>query len=160
MVNIENSLKGGDGVALEQQTGFLLQLAHQSARRVFNKALEPLNIQAKHLGVLAAVAGNRSFSQKQVANHLELDKSSVVLIVDDLERLKLAQRRKYPNDRRAHALQITEKGRRLVNEAAKIAAEVDRKIFAGLSPPGRRRLDEALLRIIRNCEIPREEKLK
>jgi DNA-binding MarR family transcriptional regulator len=142
-----------DASALEQQTGFLLQLAHQGARRVFNAALDPLKIQAKHLGVLMALCGGESLTQIQLANRLELDKSSVVLIVDDLERLELAHRRVHPNDRRAYVLEITSRGRRIVSEAKQIAFVVDREIFAGLSRNDRVRLDRALSRIAQNCQM-------
>jgi DNA-binding MarR family transcriptional regulator len=136
---------------LERQTGFLLQLAHQGARRLFNGALEPLKIQAKHLGVLMALSDDESLTQVQLAKRLELDKSSMVLIVDELERLELANRHTHPNDRRAYVLEITGRGRRVVGAAKKIAVAADREIFAGLSPNERSLLDRALSIVIANC---------
>src|SRR5215510_15508530 len=77
----------------DQRTGFFLQLAHQRTRRVYNQALRNLRIETRHLGVLTALASNEALNQKQFVEQLELDKSSVVLIIDDLERLGLAERR-------------------------------------------------------------------
>jgi DNA-binding MarR family transcriptional regulator len=140
-----------DSSSLAQQAGFLLQLAHQGARRVFNEALGPLNIQAKHLGVLMALGGKEALSQIQISRRLELDKSSVVLIVDDLERLGFAQRKANPNDRRAHVLEITTSGQQVVSKARQIAIAADEAIFAGLSARDRINLDRALSTVIRNC---------
>jgi DNA-binding MarR family transcriptional regulator len=151
MTTANKGSKRIDVTTLEQQTGFLLQLAHQAARRVFNEGLSPLKIQAKHLGVLMALCGGESLTQIQLANRLELDKSSVVLIVDELERLQLAHRRVHPNDRRAHVLEITSRGRRVVSEAKQIAIVADKQIFAGLTRNDRVRLDGALSRIAQNC---------
>jgi DNA-binding MarR family transcriptional regulator len=145
-----------DAGTLEHQTGFLLQLAHQGARRVFNEGLDALKIQAKHLSVLMALCGGEPLTQIQLAKRLELDKSSTVLIVDDLERLELAQRCHHPKDRRANVLEITRKGRRVVSDAKQIAAAVDRTVFAGLSRSVRRRLDQALSRIVANCQASRK----
>lgn len=89
---------------------------------------------------------------------LELDKSSVVLIIDDLERLGLAKRCPDPQDRRAHAVQITEQGRKSLRAAQRIAERLGRKIFAGLSQNERKLLDLAVWRIIRNCEGLQKEK--
>jgi DNA-binding MarR family transcriptional regulator len=158
MASVDKSSKGPERMGLERETGFLLQLAHQRARRAFNEALAPLHIQAKHVGVLATLSGNRPFNQKELADQLELDKSMVVLIVDDLERLQLAHRHRDASDRRAHALQITEKGRQVTKSAMRIAAVVNRKVLDGFSHDGRRRFNQALLRVIQNCKISRGEK--
>jgi MarR family transcriptional regulator, lower aerobic nicotinate degradation pathway regulator len=160
MIKADATSKRADAATLEQQTGFLLQLAHQGARRVFNEALKRLEIQAKHLGVLMALCSGEPLTQIQLANRLELDKSSVVLIVDDLERLELAHRRVHPNDRRAHVLEITSKGRGVVSKAKQIAIAVDRHIFAGLSRSDRVRLDQALSAIVQNCHARRGETMK
>jgi DNA-binding MarR family transcriptional regulator len=138
---------------IDQQTTFLLQWAHRRALRAFNAALHPLQIEARHLGVLMALAEtDQPLNQKQLADHLELDKSSVVLIMDDLERVRMAQRGRDPRDRRAHALEITERGRECLARAQAIADQLTRKILADISQPERKRLDDSLRRIIQNCE--------
>lgn len=141
--------------APDQRTGFLLQQAHQRTRRAFNEALRALQIETRHLGVLTALAGDNALNQKQLVEQLDLDKSAVVLIVDDLERLGLARRRPAPRDRRAHSVQITERGRQRLKRAQRIAVRLGRRIFRGLNHDERRQLDRVLLQIIQNCEIRR-----
>jgi MarR family transcriptional regulator, lower aerobic nicotinate degradation pathway regulator len=140
-------------IPIDQQTTFLLQWAHRRALRAFNSALRPLQIEARHLGALMALeATGVPLHQKQLAAQLELDKSSVVLIMDDLERLRMAQRRRDPRDRRAHVLGITDRGRECLGQAQTIAEQLSRTILAGISQTERKRLDAALWRIIRNCQ--------
>jgi DNA-binding MarR family transcriptional regulator len=138
-------------MAPNQQTGFLLQWAHQRAKNIFNAKLGPLRIETRHLGVLMLLAASPGLNQKEVVEQLELDKSSVVLILDDLERLGLAKRLPNPRDRRAHTLQITARGRARLTAAKRTAARLGRDIFAGLTSKQRRDLDRALARIITNC---------
>ena len=146
--------------APDQRTGFLLSLAHQLTRKGFNRALRPLEIETRHLGVLSAIAAHGALSQARIVELLALDKSVVVLIVDDLERLGLAKRGRVRADRRAHAVQITGEGRKRLAAAQGIAKRFGCAVFAGLSQDDRSRLDHLLQRIIMNChEINREERL-
>jgi MarR family transcriptional regulator, lower aerobic nicotinate degradation pathway regulator len=138
--------------SLDQRTGFLLRLAHQWTRRAFNDALRPLGIEARHFGVLSAIAEHGALSQKRFVEWLGLDKSVVVLIVDELERLRLAQRQRDPDDRRAHAVQITQEGRTCLRAAQGIAERLGRTVFSGLSQNDRKQLDGFLMRIIVNCQ--------
>ncbi len=136
----------------DQRTGFLLRLAHQFTWKEFNDALRPAGIEARHLGVLTAVADHGTLSQARCVELLGLDKSVVVLIVDDLERLGLAQRKPDPHDRRAHAIQVTKKGQESLKAAKAIAERLGRTVFAGLTQKERTELDELLSRIIMNCQ--------
>jgi MarR family transcriptional regulator, lower aerobic nicotinate degradation pathway regulator len=144
-------------VGPDQRTGALLQSAHQWTRRLFNDALRPTGIETRHLGVLTALSSGEELNQKQLVDRLELDKSAVVLILDDLERLGLAQRQRNPRDRRAHTLQLTEDGRRRLRTAQEIATGLGRKVFAGLTKSDRERLDRILSQIIENCRAERAE---
>ncbi len=134
-----------------QRTGFLLQSAHQKARKALNARLRTLRIETRHLGVLTLLASSPGLRQKELIERLDLDKSSVVLILDDLERLGLAKRCPDPHDRRSHALQITSRGRARLAVAKRIADRLARTIFDGFTRRQRKDLDHALERIIANC---------
>lgn len=136
----------------EQRTGFLIALTHQLTRKGLHEALRPLGIEARHFGLLTAIAAHGGLSQARLMELLGLDKSVVVLIVDDLERLGLAERRGNPTDRRAHAIHITKKGRKRTKAAQRTAEQLGRTVFAGLSPRDRKQFDELLKQIIMNCQ--------
>lgn len=62
-------------------------------------------------GTLVLIDRNQGMSQSSLARALSLDRSTMVAVIDQLERRGLVQRRKDPLDRRRHALHLTEGGR-------------------------------------------------
>ncbi|MGD1105028.1 MAG: MarR family transcriptional regulator [Terriglobia bacterium] len=136
--------------APDQRTAFLLQRAHQWTNRTFNEALRTLQIDTPHFEVLSALAACEALTQTQMARCLDIDRSVIVGIVNQLERLGLAQRHPIPRNRLAHTAQITREGRQRLYAAQKIAVPAGGKIFAGLSQSEREQLDRTLLHIIRN----------
>jgi DNA-binding MarR family transcriptional regulator len=63
-------------------------------------------------------------TQIQLAALADLDKTTMVSTVDDLERLGLAERRPSATDRRARIIAVTEKGRLAAEEGQRIVDEV------------------------------------
>jgi DNA-binding MarR family transcriptional regulator len=62
--------------------------------------------------VFSLVATNESLSQIAIGEVLSMDRASTMAIIDKLEAAGLLERRKAIHDRRVHALQLTEKGRK------------------------------------------------
>jgi DNA-binding MarR family transcriptional regulator len=83
--------------------------------------------------------------QQQIGSAMGIDPSTMVSLVDELERAGLAERRPHAQDRRAREVLITPKGRRTPQRARRLAEEVEDGVLQGLSPAERRRLI-ALLR--------------
>jgi DNA-binding MarR family transcriptional regulator len=90
---------------------------------------------------------------------LEIDKSSAVYIVDDLERLGLATREPDANDRRANAVQITRKGRKLFADSLEIAQRVQSRAVNSFTTTDIAALRALLKRLLENLPngLPREE---
>jgi DNA-binding MarR family transcriptional regulator len=127
--------------------GMLLATAHHNARRALQEGLRPLGIEARHITVLTALAQQEAISQRQLGRRLGLDKSTVVRILDELERLGLASRLRTEHDRRAYTIQLTPQGRERVHEADKIAAAVGHDLFGRLDPAEREQLVASLTKI-------------
>jgi DNA-binding MarR family transcriptional regulator len=69
-----------------------------------------------------------------------IDPSTMVALIDELERAGLAQRRPHPNDRRAREVVITPKGRRTVEQGRSLARDVEDDVLKGLASTERRQL--------------------
>ncbi len=54
---------------------------------------------------------DRDLSQQDLSRRLLVDKSNLTDLIDTLEELDFVRRRKEPQDRRFHRLELTEKGR-------------------------------------------------
>ena len=65
-------------------------------------------------------------TQIELAEISDLDKTTMVVTVDELEKAGLAERRQSSTDRRARIIAVTEEGRRTVAEGSKIADRVHR----------------------------------
>lgn len=76
-------------------------------------------------------------TQIQIAALSFLDKTTMVSTVDELERRGLAERRPSATDRRARVIAVTEKGRRVAEEAQEIVDRVHGEALAGVAPESR-----------------------
>jgi DNA-binding MarR family transcriptional regulator len=136
----------------DQPIGYQLYLAHRFARAAANRALKEHGIDLRHLGVLGELARRGPCSQRQLIDAGQLDKSSMVHVVDDLERAGLAGRERDPNDRRAHAVRITDAGRQRLAAASATANAVVDRLLTPFTGEERRTLHDLLARFIENAQ--------
>jgi DNA-binding MarR family transcriptional regulator len=100
------------------------------------------------MGVLAVVAGLQPVSQRAISDQLGLDASDVVGVLDVLEAAGLIERGRDPEDRRRHAVVLTEKGKWAAQRFDCLRAEAEARALAGLGPDERRQLSELLTRAV------------
>jgi DNA-binding MarR family transcriptional regulator len=87
-------------------------------------------------------------SQQTLGEHLRKDRTSVVAIVDELEGEGLVVRRRNPEDRRAYALEVTDKGRDWIARALPVMSACDERLLADLDPEEQRLLRDLLQRVL------------
>ena len=92
---------------LPQLVGYQLRLAQVAIFRDFNAALGEYDITPGLYGVLEVIAANPGLKQTQLARAVRLDRSSVVPVIDKLERRALVSRRVAAGDRRSNCLLYT-----------------------------------------------------
>ncbi|WP_067465428.1 MarR family winged helix-turn-helix transcriptional regulator [Actinomadura macra] len=138
----------GDPRADDPALGLLLATAHDAARSALNAELRPLGIETRHFGILATLDRQGPTSQRRLGALLGLDKSAVVRIMDELERLGLAVRNRASHDRRAYAIQLTAEGQRLARASAEAATVVSARLFGRLGADDRDRLVSLLTDIV------------
>ncbi len=116
---------------LTDRAGFLLsELGYYGADR-FAERLRPLGLRPRHFGLLTHLAHADGRSQQQLADAMGIHRNQMVGLVDDLETRGLVERRCHPCDRRAHALFLTPKARKLLPRAQRAADEHDADHQAG-----------------------------
>ena len=128
------------GEVLAGSVGFLLSKLGMTSAHRFAETLEPLGIDPRHFGILRIVAMTEGQSQQQLGDALHVPPSRMVALIDDVEGRGLVERRRNPRDRRAHALHLTAKGRRVYDEALEIATAYEERLCAGLSERERAQL--------------------
>jgi DNA-binding MarR family transcriptional regulator len=133
--------------AATQEIGFLLQRAHRRMRAELNEALRPLNLNVGHLGVMGLLFNGEGLTQQQLISILEIDKSSMVYLIDELERQGLAERRSVSGDRRAYAIHLTDAGRQRLAVVGSAARDVQDRFLAPLTARERVQLRDLLGRV-------------
>ena len=134
--------------ALADRVTFLLRRVTDAAGRKANAALAPLQIDTRHYTVLAVIGAGGGSSQRTIADTLRLDRATVVALVDRLESLGLAKRVRSREDRRANAVEITVRGRRVLTRANELMATCELEFVAALQPSERESLGEMLERLL------------
>ena len=99
------------------------------------------------LGVLRIVGELGPVSQRAISDHLGLDASDVVGVIDILEAAGMVERRRDPDDRRRHAVVLTDFGERAARRLKVVMGEVEARVLAGLDPDEQRQLAELLHRV-------------
>lgn len=87
-------------------------------------------------------------TQNELAGECGLDKTTMVVTLDELERAGLARRRPSPTDRRARLVQVTAAGRRKVAQADAIVAGVNADVLSSLPARERQAFTGALRRLV------------
>ena len=126
---------------------WLLYRAHWALASELNAALAPLGVSARAYHVLrAALSGEHT--QTELAEMIGLDKTTMVVTLDELERTGLAERHPAPDDRRARIIAVTAAGKRKVTEADKVKERVQAEVLGELSPRQAAALLEGLAKLV------------
>jgi DNA-binding MarR family transcriptional regulator len=133
---------------MSDRLGFLLGRAHMAHREVAETALAPLGLGPRQFGTLAVLADEGPLSQQRLGERTGIDRTTMVALVDGLERSGLVERERDADDRRAYALRATPRGRRVLGRATAAAARAEAEFLAPLQAEDARRLKEILRTLI------------
>jgi MarR family transcriptional regulator for hemolysin len=88
-----------------------------------------------HCVLVKAMPGG--LTQVELAKLADLDKTTMVVTLDELEEAGYAQRGRSASDRRARTVRVTEAGREIAAAGQQIADRVHREVLGALPPSGR-----------------------
>jgi len=139
--------------------GSLLSRAARQWRRAADLDLKPFDLtEATWLPLVHIARAPTPPRQKDLAASMSLDGSSVVRLLDNLERAGLIQRREGEQDRRAKIITLTPRGRAIADRIEAVAKRIRSDALAGISD---REIDatvRVLLHVCRVLETRDEEK--
>lgn len=139
---------------LDDRAVFLLsQLGHHVAER-FAQALVPIGIKPAHFGILNHLRAADGRSQQQLADLLGIHRNAMVGLVDELETLGVVRRSRHPDDRRAHALHLTERADAVLDEADRLADTLEAAMLEPLGADEREGLAATLLKVAAHADLP------
>jgi DNA-binding MarR family transcriptional regulator len=122
---------------------WLLSTANHNLATRLTAALEGLGVSMRAHQVLAAAAAG-TYTQIELARAVGLDKTTMVVTLDELEAAGLAERQTSSTDRRVRVISVTRAGRRKLREAEEIVARIQQELLGVLSAEQRTTFLDAL----------------
>src|SRR5919197_6270281 len=124
---VKNGANGAAAVDAPQplaaNLAWLLSQASYALATQLTAALQDLGVSPRaHCVLSTAMTGE--LTQTELAHAVGLDKTTMVVTVDELEAAGLAERRPSKTDRRARVIAVTRGGRRKLREAEEIGDRI------------------------------------
>jgi len=107
--------------------GYRLKRAYNTIRSDLMHVLEPMGLRITTFSTLLLIVDHPGLRQSALAQILEMKRSNMVAIIDDLEHKGWIKREPAPEDRRAFALFATDVGLRTHTKAVALVRDHDMK---------------------------------
>jgi DNA-binding MarR family transcriptional regulator len=130
----------------------LTRLAKQVYRR---SSEELLGMHLRLLMALSYLRDHDSAPQQELAEALCMDANNVVLLLNELEDLGHVARRRDPEDRRRHLVELTTQGRRALTHAERAQESIEDEVLRALDAEERATLWRLLTRALHGAEPER-----
>jgi DNA-binding MarR family transcriptional regulator len=124
-------------------TVLLTRLAWSTFRRL---KPEILGMKLKEYFALRQLSDDGRMSQASLCTGLNVDANYMTLMLNDLESAGYVERRRDPEDRRRHIVELTDGGRAAIARAEQAMDEMEDDVLGPLSAEERRTLRELLER--------------
>jgi DNA-binding MarR family transcriptional regulator len=133
--------------ALPELVGYHLRMAQVTVFRDFDRELAGLEMTPAIFGVLEVLQHNKGLTQTRLATAIGLDRSSLVPLLDKLQKRNLVAREASVKDRRSNHLFLTPEGRQLLVKADKRVKLHEQRVLASLSKTEVKQLIKLLMKI-------------
>lgn len=131
-------------------------LVTRLARAVYLRSpVDLVGMNLRNMVVLAYLRDHPGVSQQTMTEDLSMDSNTGVLVLNDLEDLDYATRRRDPADRRRHLVEITDSGLEALERAEAAQSSIEDDILGGLLPAERATLRRLLVKALEHHQAPR-----
>jgi DNA-binding MarR family transcriptional regulator len=134
------------GIAQRWPTLLMIKLGRITLHR-FTEALEPFGIRPRHVAALIELRDRGELTQQTLCGQLHLDPTNLVAILNELEEKGYATRRRDPEDRRRHLVEVSKKGIAVLEKVSAVMDGVEEDLLDGLEPAERELLEGLLTSI-------------
>ena len=110
----------------------------------FTEALAPFGVRPRHVAALIELRDHGELTQQSLCGRLHIDPTNLVALLNELEQRGFATRRRDPQDRRRHIVEVSKKGLAVIEKASKVMDGVEKELLEGLEPAEREELEASL----------------
>jgi DNA-binding MarR family transcriptional regulator len=133
----------------------LVSLLTQLQKALHRRSSEELlGMRLKPYMALGYIREHPGTTQQELENALFMDANAVVLILNELEAARFSIRRRDPQDRRRHMVEMTAAGHRALERADKARESLEDEILGGLTPDERATLRKLVQRVVERLVQP------
>jgi len=144
-----SSSGGGEHVrAHDDVLGYLLKHTYLALQQRMDAALAETGLTARDLGVLRLIASRPAPSQQEISTMLGVDRTSMVALLDALERSGIVLRRPAERDRRRNVVELTDTGWNTFRRAESLHIEAEKAFTATLGDAGTADLRRFLRKVL------------
>src|SRR4030081_1000010 len=126
------------------RAGALLDHLARRVRVRSEAVLAPLGLRPRHLVALTVLRNRGDCTQQSLATTLEMDGTNIVGLLNELEAENLIERRRSPEDRRRHVVELTNAGAKQLAKAESALAAGEDEVFGALASDQRETLYQLL----------------
>ncbi len=121
---------------VENSWGYNLSKVAQKMDSQFAQQLEKIGLNyrdSRYYGILLAIHSYPNLTQVKLGEELNLDRTTIGQLIDQLEEKNFVARERNPKDRRQNILVLTSKGKKAVKEMWQEMRAVEMAVIANLS---------------------------
>jgi DNA-binding MarR family transcriptional regulator len=127
----------------------LVSLVTQLNKAIHRRSSEELlGMRVKPYIALGFIRDHPGVSQQELEAAMFMDANGVVLLLNELEAARYLIRRRDPQDRRRHIVELTTAGRHALERADKARETLEEEVLAALSPEERATLRRLMQRVL------------
>lgn len=133
--------------ALNRLFGYNLKRVYMLVRADFRDQIGDNSLSTRTFSALCLVVNNPGITQSELARRLGIERSGLVAMVDELQRLGYVERKQVPTDRRVQALQPTRSGKQAAEIAFANVARGEENVLSALTAEEQSQLRHLLEKI-------------
>ena len=145
------SVEKVDTSYLESLIGYNARRAALSVIEVFLDRMAVYGLRPVDFSVLSLITHNPGITSRQLCTTLGMLPPNLVGMINNFEKRDLVMRKPHPHDGRAMGLHLTTAGHKLMRDAERTAAELEREVGARLSAAENKTLIRLLQKIYLNA---------
>jgi len=132
----------------DESAGYLANHMARLFANALHERIRPLGLAPAQFMTLLELWAEDGLTQKDLVRRLDIEQATMANTLKRMERDGLIEKQENPKDRRAQLIRLTDKARRLQNEATAAANEVNGIALSGLSEDERRVFISTMSRVI------------
>jgi len=138
---------------LTTRIGYLLNRPALLFRERAAQILKPLGLIPPHFGVIATLESEGPKTQRALGALLRVDPTTMVWLIDHLEKAGLVRRGQHPKDRRAHLVELSPSGKAVYRQASIRLNALDAEFLSPLTKSEQDELRRLLMKLFQSVPV-------